>query len=124
MSDTEEVTEHILPTPSRAGLTDHKGAIGGIYNGLGAQRDDIIPPERQKLKGASHIKHTSLTALSIKLNQSEIKTGTSELKVNLRKMYISEAKGHLWCSEAQNRSTNKILVRHTLRSSTFLSKRM
>ncbi|KAL1249659.1 hypothetical protein QQF64_020664 [Cirrhinus molitorella] len=76
MSDTEEVTEHLLPTPSRAGLTDHKGAIGGIYNGLGARRDDIIPPERQKLKGASHIKHTTLTSLCIKLNEREIKTGT------------------------------------------------
>lgn len=91
MSDTEEVTEHILPTPSRAGLTDHKGAIGGIYNGLGAQRDDIIPPERQKLKGASHIKRTPLTSLSIKLKESGIKTGG--LKV--MGMYIFEAYGGL-----------------------------
>lgn len=89
MSDTEEVTEHLLPTPSRAGLTDHKGAIGGIYNGLGARRDDIIPPERQKLKGASHIKHTPLTSLCIKLNESEIKTGTPGLIV--KGVYIFEA---------------------------------
>ncbi len=63
MRDTEEVTEHILPTPSRAGLTDHKGAIEGIYNGLGGQSDDIIPREAEAKGGIpyqAHATHFSL----------------------------------------------------------------